>query len=270
MSEGSATGADAPDPAWLHDAHELALGLADLADEIALSRFGSTVPAESKPDGSPVTEVDRMVESAVRRRIAAVFPEHGFLGEETGGEIDPARPTWVVDPIDATKNFMRGVPIFASLIGVVWRGRGVVGVASAPAMGERWDAGTGLGARRNGEPARVSAVSTLGDASVLHGALEWYRDAHLWRALEHLAGHAWTTRGFGDFWMHLLVAGGMADAAFETGLKPWDIAALQVIVGEAGGSLTAFDGGDPFASPDGAVLTTNGLLHDELSALLTA
>ncbi|HWH33392.1 MAG TPA: inositol monophosphatase family protein [Egibacteraceae bacterium] len=259
-----------PPPGWLDRAHELALGLADLADDMALSRFGSSVPAETKPDGSPVTEVDRMVESALRQRIAAVFPEHAFLGEETGGTLDHNRPTWVIDPIDGTKNFMRGVPVFACLIGVVWHGHGVLGVASAPAMGERWDAAHGRGARRNGQPVHVSAVRRLADASVLHGALEWYRDPALWRVLEHLADHAWTTRGFGDFWMHLLVAGGMADAAFETGLKPWDIAALQAIVCEAGGSLTAFDGGDALAGADGAVLTTNGLLHAELSALLAA
>lgn len=268
MSQGASTGAAAPEPSWLHEAHELALSLADIADEISLSRFGGAVSAQTKPDGSPVTEVDRMVEAAVRRRIEAVFPEHAFLGEETGGAIAPDRPTWVVDPIDATKNFMRGVPIFAALIGVVWQGRGVVGVASAPALGERWDAAAGMGARRNGETVRVSAIGALADASVLHGALEWYREPQLWHALEHLAANAWTTRGLGDFWMHLLVAGGMADAAFETGLKPWDIAALECVVTEAGGSLTTFDGRAPLAGA-GDVLTTNGLLHAELSALLT-
>ena len=275
MSEGVL----APQPDWLAGAHELALGLADIADEISLSRFGGAVHAQTKPDGSPVTEVDRMVEAALRRRIEAVFPDHAFLGEETGGAIDPARPTWVVDPIDATKNFMRGVPIFAALIGVVWQGAGVVGVASAPALGERWDAYAGGGARRNGETVRVSAISALADASVLHGALEWYREPVLWGTLEHLAANAWSTRGFGDFWMHLLVAGGMAEAAFETGLKPWDVAALECIVTEAGGSLTAFDGGPPLAAfaagaaagdgGRGDVLTTNGLLHAELSTLLT-
>lgn len=265
-------GAPAPEPGWLAQAHQLALALADVADEISLSRFGGAVHAQTKPDGSPVTEVDRMVESALRRRIEAVFPDHAFMGEETGGAIDPLRPTWVVDPIDATKNFMRGVPIFAALIGVVWQGSAVVGVASAPALGERWDACAGGGARRNGEAVRVSAISALGDASVLHGALEWYRDPPLWAALEHLADHAWSTRGLGDFWMHLLVAGGMAEAAFETGLKPWDVAALECLVIEAGGSLTAFDGGSALeaaVSGAGDALTSNGLLHAELSTLLT-
>lgn len=255
-------------PEWLDQAHELALALADVADDITLSRFGAAVSAQIKPDGSPVTEIDRMVESALRQRVTAVFPDHAFLGEETGGAIDPLRPTWVIDPIDATKNYMRGVPIFASLIGVIWQGQSVVGVASAPALAERWDATLGGGARRNGVAIQVSQIANLADASVLHGALEWYRDDKSAAVLEHVSSNAWTTRGFGDFWMHLLVAGGMAEVAFETGLKAWDIAALQCIVTEAGGQLTDFAGGDPLSSPDGAVLTTNGLLHAELSALL--
>lgn len=254
--------AEAPD--WLDAAHDLALGLADLADEIALSRFGGAVPAQTKPDGSPVTEVDRMVESALRQRIQAVFPDHAVLGEETGGAIDPERPSWVLDPIDGTKNFMRGVPVFAALIGVVWQGRGVVGVASAPALGERYDAALGRGARRNGLSVCVSAIDRLEDASVLHGALEWYRDPALWETLGKLADTAWTVRGFGDFWMHLLVASGTAEAAFETGLKPWDIAALEAIVTEAGGSITAWDGGAPLAGK-GDVLTSNGLVHAALT-----
>jgi histidinol-phosphatase len=258
--------AEAPD--WLAAAHELALGLADIADEIALSRFGGAVPAQTKPDGSPVTEVDRMVESALRQRIEAAFPDHAVMGEETGGAIDPARPTWVLDPIDGTKNFMRGVPVFAALIGVVWQGHGVVGVASAPALAERYDAAKGMGARRNGLPMCVSAIGRIEDASVLHGALEWYRDAALWSLLGDLADTAWTVRGFGDFWMHLLVASGTAEAAFETGLKAWDIAALEAIVTESGGRMTAWDGGAPLDG-GGDVLTTNGLLHAELTARLT-
>lgn len=258
---------DAGAPGWLPQAHELALGLAEIADELTLSRFGGPLPAVTKPDGSPVTETDRLVESALRQRIDAVFPDHAVMGEETGGAIDPERPTWVLDPIDGTKNFMRGVPIFAALIGVVWQGRSVVGVASAPALGERWDAAAGMGARRNGLPVTVSAIGQLTEASVLHGALEWYRQDGLWDVLATLADTAWTVRGFGDWWMHLLVAGGMADAAFESGLKPWDVAALQCLVTEAGGRLTAFDGGDPFENGD--VLTSNGLLHGELSALLS-
>jgi histidinol-phosphatase len=246
-----------------------ALELADLADPMAMRAYGGPVPATTKADGSPVTAADRAIEAALRQRIAAAYPDHAVLGEEGGGHLDPAVPTWVVDPIDGTKNFMRGVPVFASLIGLVVEGRAVVGVASAPALGERWDAAAGMGARRNGRPVGVSAIAHLGDAHVLHGGLDWYRrEPGMWTLLGELADTAWRTRGFGDFWMHLLVAGGMAEVAFERDLKPWDVAALACIVTEAGGRCTAFDGGAPLEA--GEVLTTNGLLHDDLLARLAA
>jgi histidinol-phosphatase len=244
-----------------------ACALADIADELTIAGFGRPVPSVEKPDGSAVTEVDRAVEAALRAELARRHPDHAILGEEQGGRIDPAVPTWVIDPIDATHNYLRGIPVFATLIGLVEGGRAVVGVASAPALGERWAAATGLGATRNGEPVGVSAITDLGDAQVLHGGLEWYRTAPgLWDLLGELADRARRTRGFGDFWNHLLVAGGMAEVAFERDLQPWDVAALECIVTEAGGRLTSFRGGS--ALVDGDVLTTNGLLHDELVRLL--
>lgn len=248
-----------------------AMELADVADELTLARFGGAVPADLKADGSPVTEADRAVESALRERIAATFPAHAVLGEEQGGAIEPQTPTWVIDPIDATANYLRGVPVFATLIAVVEGGRPRVGVASAPAMGERWDAAEGQGARRNGRPVAVSTVATLGEAHVLHGGLDWFRQSPgYWELLGRLSDACWRTRGFGDFWMHLLVAGGMGDVALERDLKPWDIAALECIVTEAGGRLTAWDGGPALADPGGAVLSTNGSLHPPLQALLGA
>jgi histidinol-phosphatase len=246
-----------------------ALELADLADAITLEFFGGPVPAVLKVDGTPVTEADRRVETEVRQRIAEAYPDHAVLGEEEGGAIVAGGPTWVIDPIDGTKNFLRGVPVYASLIGLVVDGRCVAGVASAPAMGERWDAAAGGGARRNGQRVGVSAIGAIADAHVLHGGLDHYR--HVpggWDLLGELADEAWRTRGFGDFWMHLLVAGGMAEVAFERDLKPWDIAPLECIVTEAGGRCTGWDGGPALAS--GALLTTNGLLHDELMGRLAA
>lgn len=246
---------------------EFALELADIADAMSMRHFGGPVPAVAKPDGTPVTEVDRAIEQVLRERIGARVPGHEVLGEEGGGVIAVHRPTWVIDPIDGTKNFMRGVPIFATLIGLVVEGVVVVGVASAPAMGERWDAALGAGARLNGSPVGVSAVGQLADAQVLHGGLDWWRqDPGMWDLLGTLADRAWRTRGFGDFWMHLLVAGGMADVALERDLRPWDIAALDCIVTEAGGRVTAWDGSPALTS--GTLLCTNGLLHDELRALL--
>ncbi|HVM00918.1 MAG TPA: inositol monophosphatase family protein [Egibacteraceae bacterium] len=243
--------------------------LADAADRLTMAHFGGPVAVVAKPDGSPVTEADRGVEAALRARIAATYPDHAILGEEEGGALDPATPTWVLDPIDGTANFLRGVPVFATLIALVHDGRVLIGMASAPAMGERWDAAAGRGARRNGQPVGVSAVDALRDAHVLHGGLDWFRRSPaLWNLLGRLADASWRTRGFGDFWMHLLVAGGMADVALERDLKVWDVAALECIVTEAGGRLTAWDGGSALADATGAVLSTNGLLHPVVEDLL--
>jgi len=247
--------------------HAVALELADAADAISMRHFGGPLPAVVKSDGTPVTEADRAIEQLLRERIAAFFPEHAVLGEEGGGALTFRRPTWVIDPIDGTRNFMRGVPIFATLIGLVVEGVAVVGVASVPAMGERWDAAYGAGARLNGSPVGVSAISRLADAQVLHGGLSWWRqDPGMWDLLGTLTDRAGRTRGFGDFWMHLLVAGGMADVALDRDLRPWDIAALDCIVTQAGGRATAWDGSVALTSD--TLLCTNGLLHDELRALL--
>lgn len=249
----------APTPEALRD---LALDLADLADPIARAAFGGPVPATRKPDGSPVTEADREIERVLRDRVARVLPTATVLGEEHGGALADRGVCVVVDPIDGTRNFMRGVPVFASLIGVLVDGEVVAGVASAPAMGERWDAHRGGGARRNGRPVGVSAIDAPADAHVLHGGLDRFtRDADRWRRLAVIADEAWRTRGFGEFWMHLLVAGGMAEVAFEDDLKPWDVAALEIIVTEAGGRMTAWDGA-PVLSGAGSALTTNGRVHD--------
>ncbi|MGH8909773.1 MAG: inositol monophosphatase family protein [Egibacteraceae bacterium] len=246
---------------------EFALELADAADAISMRHFGGPVPAVAKPDGSPVTEADQAIERLLRERIAAAFPDHAVMGEEGGGLLHPARPTWVIDPIDGTKNYMRGVPVFATLIGLAVGGEVIVGVASSPAMGERWDASRGGGARRNGEPVGVSGVERLEDAHLLLGGLDWWRgEPGMWDLLGTLVDRAWRTRGFGDFWMHLLVAGGMAEVALDRDLRPWDIAALDCILTEAGGRCTGWDGSHALTS--GSLLSTNGLLHDELRALL--
>jgi histidinol-phosphatase len=240
---------------------DLALELADIADPIALRAFGGPVPATRKPDGSPVTAADREIEATVRDRIGRLLPDAAVVGEEEGGALDRDGVCLVIDPIDGTKNFIRGVPVFACLIGVLVDGEVVAGVASAPAMGERWDAARGCGARRNGNPVGVSAIAEPTDAHVLHGGLDRFSgDDSRWRRLARIAEEAWRTRGFGEFWMHLLVAGGMADVAFEDDLSVWDIAALEVIVAEAGGRMTSWDGSSVLRG-DGTALTTNGVLH---------
>jgi histidinol-phosphatase len=248
---------------------DLVLELADLADPIALDLYGGRVPAVRKPDGSPVTVADRAIEAALRERAGAVLPDAEVLGEEHGGELIRDGVCLVIDPIDGTKNFMRGVPVFATLIGVLLDGEVVAGVASAPAMGERWDAARGAGARRNGDRVGVSAIDAVRDAHLLHGGLNRFSgDPDRWAALGRLAEEAWRTRGFGEFWMHLLVAGGHAEAAFEDDLSIWDVAALEIIVTEAGGRMTAWDGSSVLT--DGTALSSNGLLHNDLRARLPA
>jgi histidinol-phosphatase len=245
------------DLAALRDA---ALEMVEETDAIALHAFERGVGVQVKADGSPVTAADREVEAVLRRRLADAYPGHAVLGEEEGGGLVAGTPTWVVDPIDATKNFVRGLPIWATLVALVVDGDPVVGVASAPAMRQRWDAARGLGARQDGRPIAVSDVDRLEDAHVLHGGLDWFRRAPGgWELLGRLADRAWRTRGFGDFWMHLLVAAGLADVALERDVQPWDIAAVACIVDEAGGRLTAWGGGPALAS--GEALSTNGRLH---------
>ncbi len=253
-------------------ARDVALAAVEESDALALRWFAAEPHVERKADGSPVTVADREVEALVRGRLAAAFPDHAQLGEEGGGAIDPSVPTWVVDPIDATKNFVRGLPMWATLVALVVDGEAVVGVASAPAMGrrgERWHAARGLGARLGGEAVHVSEVAALGDAHVLHGGLDAHRaEPGGWELLGRVADRAWRTRGLGDFWMHLLVAAGHADVAFERDVKPWDVAAVAAIVTEAGGRCTGWDGGSPLVTGD--VASTNGAVHDELLALLAA
>ena len=254
-------------PPDVPDLHRTALELAGIADGIAMSYFGGPVPATRKADGSPVTAADREIETALREALSVRRPGDPILGEEEGGTLDPQVPTWVIDPIDATKNFMRGIGVFATLIAVMHRGKPVVGVASMPALGERWDAADGSGARRNGQAVGVSEIGDLVQAHVVHGGLEWFAgDDAAWHLLRDLAQDAWRTRGFGDFWMHLMVAGGMADVAIERDLKIWDMAATACIVVEAGGRFTCWEGGSPFATGD--VLASNGLVHGEMLARL--
>lgn len=246
----------------------IAQQLADAADTVSLEHFGGRVAAELKTDGSPVTVADTGVESVIRELLAELAPDMPILGEEEGGTLDPGVATWVIDPIDATKNFMRGIPIYATLIGVVAGGEAVVGVASAPAMRERWTAAAGRGASRNGQAVRVSTITSLAESQVLHGGLDWWRSSPAaWDALGAITDRCKRVRGFGDYWMHLLVASGTSEVAIERDLKPWDIAAVQCIVTEAGGRMTSYSGGSPFDG--GETVSTNGLVHDEVLTFLT-
>ena len=226
-----------------------ALELADAADALTLPRFGaSDLRVETKPDLTPVTDADRATERLLRERIARDRPGEGVLGEEEGDDGGSTR--WIVDPIDGTRNFSRGVPVWATLIALERDGRVVCGVVSAPALGRRWWAARGEGAFANGSPIGVSTVGKLADASVscTHG-----------RDLARLEPLVWHARGIGDFWQHMLVAEGALEAGVDAELALWDYAALEPIVLEAGGRL---------GEVRGQFVSTNGLLHDELLAAL--
>lgn len=245
--------------------HELAFahGLADRAADIGLGLFRreGLVIAE-KADRTLVTQADTAIERMVREQIAAAFPDDHVLGEEEGGEHGRDGRVWIVDPVDATANFARGVPIWATLIALHIDGEGVLGVAAAPALGERYAAVRGEGATMNGVPIRVSEIAQVAEAHVLHGGLNHLLDGRWREATLGLILDPWRSRGLGDFWSHMLVARGAAEVMVEPELAIWDWAALQVIVEEAGGRITTFDG-EPLRHK-GSVLSTNGLLHDEV------
>jgi histidinol-phosphatase len=235
--------------------------MADRASEIALGFFRGSFEVSIKPDASPVTEADLAVEAMFREAVAARFPGDGVIGEELGAGPQAER-VWVIDPIDGTKNFADGVPIWATLLALQEGGRGVLGVASAPALGERYEALATEGARCNGRPIHVSDRASLSEAFLVYSSVEAWLQGPNRNAFEHLLRDTRRNRGFGDFWAHMLVARGAADLMAEPELAVWDWAALKVIVEEAGGRLTSFDGSEP--AHGSSVLTTNGLLHDEV------
>ena len=248
----------------MHADLALALELADLADRIALRRFrAADLVVETKPDLTPVSEADREAEQAIRRRLEQDRPADAVMGEEYGLAGEGER-RWILDPIDGTKNYVRGVPVYASLIALEQAGEIVVGVVSAPSLGRRWWAARGDGAFADGKPIRVSAVRDLTDAHYCYVRDE--RDDGRNAQLDALRDRCWRTRGFGDFWQHVLVAEGAVDIAVDPEVSLWDVAALQVIVEEAGGRITDLSGRrDPNG---GSALSTNGALHDAVLKLL--
>jgi histidinol-phosphatase len=250
----------------MHPDLAFALELADQADRMTLERFqADDLVVETKPDLSPVTEADRAVEQALRKRIAEERPGHGVVGEEFGAD-GQGDARWILDPIDGTKNYLRGVPVWATLVALEREGRVEVGVASAPALHRRWWAARGEGAFANGRRIRVSQVAELADAVLSHASLGSWEQHGLGEQFLRLVRSCWRTRGFGDFWSHMLVAEGAADLAVEPEVALWDLAALQVIVEEAGGRFTDL-GGTPTPA-GGSVVATNGLLHDRVLAVL--
>jgi histidinol-phosphatase len=247
--------------------------LADTADDITMRRFRALdLRVESKPDLTPVSDADLAVEESLRNVLARARPRDAMLGEESGRTGSSWR-CWVIDPIDGTKNYVRGVPVWATLIGLMDGPEVIAGVVSAPALGRRWwaarDGGAWTGKSLTKATAcRVSGVTSLSDASFSYSGLSTWEEAGRLNELLGLSRKVWRTRAYGDFWSHVLVAEGAVDISAETGVNLWDLAALQIIVTEAGGTFTDL-GGE--ARPDGgSAVCTNGLLHAEVLSLLAA
>jgi histidinol-phosphatase len=244
-----------------------ALGLADRAADVAMGLFrGDGLEVRRKADLTLVTQADTSIERMLREQIEAAFPDDRVIGEEEGGSHDPDGRVWIVDPIDGTANFARGIQVWATLIALQVDGYGVLGVASAPALGERYVAVAGEGATMNASPIRVSDVTEISEAQLV---LQEFRETLTGprrEAVQGLIRDAWRGRGFGDFWGHTLVARGSAEVVLEPALSIWDYAAIDVVIREAGGRATTFDG-EPLRH-GGSMLTTNGALHDAVLARL--
>ena len=251
---------------------ELASTLADRADEITLARFGALdLRVDTNPDLSPVTDADEAVEVEIRAILARQRPDDAIFGEEQGGTPILEGRQWVVDPIDGTKNFVRGVPVWASLIALLEDGIPIVGMVSAPALNRRWWAGRGLGAhtRAADSPTRrlsVSSVADLDAASLSFSDLSGWADLGLRDQFVTLTDAVWRVRAYGDFFSYCLLAEGAVDIACEPEVKLWDLAALDVVVREAGGEFTNVDGRP--GPHGGSAVATNGLLHSAVLAAL--
>lgn len=251
----------------------LALELADIADEISLARFRALdLHVENKPDRTPVTDADRSVELALKKLLAEKAPSDALIGEEFGNAGAASR-TWIIDPIDGTANYLRGVPVWATLIALAVDGKPVVSVVSAPAMGRRWWAAPETGAFTSDidgttRSLKGSAISDLEHASLSYNNLQLWDQAGMLPQLTQLSRKIWRTRAYGDFWSYMLLAEGAVDIVAEHDLKIYDIAALVPIVEQAGGKFTAIDG--PLTADTSSVLASNGKLHAVVTAELNS
>ncbi|GAB2628672.1 histidinol-phosphatase [Paractinoplanes abujensis] len=250
--------------------------LADTADSISMGRFRALdLRVESKPDLTPVSDADTAVEQAIRSTLARARPRDGVLGEEFGATRAAAGPgtrRWVIDPIDGTKNFVRGVPIWGTLIALLEGDTPVAGLVSAPALGRRWWAARGHGAyagkhQHAATRIQVSGVGRLADASVCYASLEGWQQVGRLQQIVDLSLAGWRSRAYGDFYGYMLLAEGALDTMVEPELSLWDMAALIPIVQEAGGTITDLTGRPP--ADKSSVIATNGLLHETVLTALS-
>ena len=245
---------------------ELAVEAAQRAGRLALGYFDSGVAVEWKADRSPVTAADRAAEEALRLRLLGAFAGDGFLGEETGDHPGTSGYRWVIDPIDGTRSFVRNIPLWATLVGLEYRGEPIAGVAYLPAFGQTYYALRGEGAYRDGRRIRVSDVARLDEALLAYSSMSWFKKAGRHETFVEIMARTERSRGYGDFYGFVLVAQGSCELMVEHGVHVWDVDGLKVIVEEAGGRFTDWEGNSTVERPD--VVASNGLLHEAALEIL--
>jgi histidinol-phosphatase len=246
--------------------YDLAVTAAQQAGELARTYYESTFQVEHKADNSPVTIADKSAEELIRAAVTVAFPNDGFLGEEFGDQPGTSGFRWIIDPIDGTKSFIRHVPIWATLVGLEYKGEQIAGVAFIPVFGMTYRALRGDGAYLNERRIRVSTVTDLAESSLCYSSMGWFTRAGREKVFHDLYKRTKRQRGHGDFYGFVLVAEGAADIMVEHGVNPWDVAATKAIVEEAGGTFTDWTGKPTIHTPD--VLATNGKLHADALAIL--
>jgi len=246
--------------------YELAMDAAQKAGQLALDYFDKDVAVEWKADESPVTRADREAESFLRETLGKAFPRDGFLGEEHGEQPGSSGFRWVIDPIDGTRSFVRGVPIWGTLVGLEYKNEQILGVVEVPALGLTYRALRGDGAYRGDRRLRVSEIASLEEAHLFYSSISWFIKAGRRDAFLELASRTQRQRGFGDFYGFVLVAQGSGELMIEAGVHPWDLAALTPIIEEAGGRFSDWDGTRTIEHPN--VIVSNGRLHDIALAML--
>jgi histidinol-phosphatase len=253
-------------PEW-RTRYDKAVEAAAKAGKVALNYFDINVRVEWKKDQSPVTVADRETETFLRTTLREAFPNDGFLGEEHGEEAGTSGFRWIIDPIDGTRNFVRAIPIWGTLVGLEYRGELIAGVIEAPALGQGWRALRGDGAWRGQRRIRVSDVSQLDQATIFYTSISWFAKAGRSEDFLTLVRGSQTQRGFGDFYGHMLVAQGSGELMVEHGVHEWDVAAILPIVEEAGGRFTDWEGNRTTRRVD--VVASNGRLHEVVLKVLS-
>lgn len=248
--------------------YEVAIEATRQAGQLALKYFDASVDVEWKRDNSPVTIADREAESFLRTTLTRAFPQDGFLGEEHGEHVGSSGYRWIIDPVDGTRNFVRNIPIWGTLVGLEHKGDPIAGVVAIPALGQTFRALRGDGAYRDDRCIHVSKVSTLAETTMFYTSLKWFTKAGRQNDFLQFSTLTQVQRGFGDFYGHVLVAQGSGELMIEHGVHIWDVAAIVPIIEEAGGRLTDWDGNRTIERPD--VVTSNGLLHEETLRILNA